>query len=129
MLETNDSDFFPPASISVATSNGKADARRDIPVCLWKIVRDLDAREELVEASVVMSDNLLVYSMGPACIVAAERDRKEILAFLGIEVTAQFYRDSIYPILLRLTEFVTHSVPRQHLRAEEGAFVGGGCNA
>jgi hypothetical protein len=107
-LETNDLRFFPTvAALKVATASPFDD--QPPPSCLWKIVRDADVQQELAEATTILSDDLVVYSMGPACLVAADRARREILSFIGASVDARAYQFTILPTLCRLTEFVTHS--------------------
>jgi hypothetical protein len=105
LLETNE-----PNLLSVlATPSWPASSRTlgpPPPSCLWKIVRDVDIRQKLGEASIVMSGNLMIYTMGPACIIGADRERREILAFVGIEVDARTFQESILPVLTHLTEFV-----------------------
>jgi hypothetical protein len=102
MLETNDLSLFPS---SISHSLTALDPT--LPSCCWKVVRDVDARQKFTEPSIVITGDLMVYSMGPACIIAADRDRKEIVAFIGAEIDSSCFRESILPTLLRLTEFAT----------------------
>jgi hypothetical protein len=128
VLQTNDLSFLP--SSYALSSMGSSDGNGQPSVsCLWKIVRDVDVSNELAEASVVMVGNLTVYSMGPACIVAADRERRELLAFLGTTVNAPAYKDSIFPALCRLTEFVTRPASSLPAHVELTAAVGDECNA
>jgi len=106
----------------------------DIPVrakpssCLWKIVRDTDVSNKLAEGSIVVLGDVIVYSRGSACLIAADRQHREILAFLGASVGVREYQDSIVPALARLTEFVTRqSLAEAH--AEMSTVVGDECNA
>jgi hypothetical protein len=101
LLETNDLSFLP--SFSLLSSSDSSPSPQS---CLWKIVRDVDVRHKTTEASIVMAGNLIVYSMGAACVIGADRERKEILAFIGLEVDADIFQKSILPALCRLTEFV-----------------------
>jgi hypothetical protein len=123
LLETNDLGFFP--SLSLLSSSISAPSSQP---CLWKIVRDVDVRLKLTEASIVMAGSLIVYSMGPACMIGADRERKEILAFIGLEVDARIFQESILPALCRLTEFVMRQETPQPFRVSEVA-IGDPCNA
>ena len=131
LLETNDLSFFPSplqpqeqSSRSPLPSANSAHAMQ----CLWKIVRDVDVHHKITETSIVMAGSLIVYSMGPACVIGADRERKEILAFIGLEVDVRAFQESILPALHRLTEFVMRQETPQAQRAAKGA-VGGPCNA
>ena len=122
LLETNDLSFLSLLSqLAVREPSSQS--------CRWKIVRDVDVRGMTTEASIVMAGSLIVYSMGPACLIGADRERGEILAFLGRDVDARVFQESILPSLLRLTEFVT---PRQEppiVPRSTKLPVEGGCNA
>jgi hypothetical protein len=131
LLETNDLSFFPsPLQPHEQSSRNPLPSANSThaPHCLWKIVRDVDVHDKITETSIVMAGSLIVYSMGPACVVGADRQRKEILAFIGHEVDAGTFQESILPALCRLTEFVVRQETPQALRAAEVA-VGGQCNA
>jgi hypothetical protein len=123
LLETNDLSFF--TSLSLLSPSTSAPSSQP---CLWKIVRDVDVRLKITEASIVMAGSLIVYSMGPACMIGADRERKEILAFIGLEVDACCFQESVLPALCRLTEFVMRQETSQPVRASEVA-IGDPCNA
>lgn len=120
-LETNDLSFFPTADASAA----HVDAQ--LPRCLWKIVRDADIHHKPAEASIVMAGSLIVYSLGPACVIAADRERQELLAFIGVAIDARMFQDAIFPALVRLTEFVALGSASAHSAAPVS--VGDTCNA
>jgi hypothetical protein len=130
-LETNDLSFFPETEPRAADASSPTDDAGDraLPICLWKILRDLDARQPLAEPTIVMSGNLITYTMGPACLVAADRERKEVLAFIGTAADARTFRDTIFPALCRLTEFVVRSTEPNSANAVETLPVGDACNA
>jgi hypothetical protein len=100
VLETNDLSFLPLLPHSTAGEISSTP-------CLWKIVRDVDVRGTTAEASILMAGNVIFYCMGPACLIGADRERREILAFIGRDVDAHSFQQSILPALCRLTEFVT----------------------
>jgi len=127
-LETNDLRFF-PAAAALKVSPASRINDQPLPSCLWKIVRDGDMQHGLAEATTILSDELVVYSMGPACIVAADRARREVLAFMGASVDARAYRFTILPTLCRLTEFVTRSDSSSAAYADLPFSAGDQCNA
>ena len=121
VLETNDLSFLPSLSrLSTAEISTKS--------CIWKIVRDVDVRGTTIEASIVMAGNLIVYSMGPACLIGADRERSEILAFIGRDVDTHSFQEAILPALCRLTEFVTRQREAPIMIRPEVA-MGDSCNA
>jgi hypothetical protein len=67
--------------------------------------------------------------MGPACLIAADRERREILAFLGLEVDACLFQQSILPALCRLTEFVTSREATPEGLHRRDVAIGDRCNA
>jgi hypothetical protein len=76
-----------------------------------------------------MAGSLIIYSMGPACLVGADRERGEILAFIGRDVDARVFQESILPALVRLTEFVTRKQQMPNIPQNAGLPIGGQCNA
>jgi hypothetical protein len=122
VLETNDLSFFLPSLSRLST------AEISTKSCVWKIVRDVDVRGTTIEVSIVMAGNLIVYSMGPACLIGADRERSEILAFIGRDVDTHSFQKEILPALCRLTEFVTRQQEAPIMIRPEAA-MGGPCNA
>jgi hypothetical protein len=124
LLETNDLSFvasMPPPGAAAFDATPAS--------CLWKLVRDVDAPQRLTEATIVMAGNLVVYSMGPACIIAADRERREVLAFIGTEADARIFREAIFPALCRLTEFVTRPASHEAVSSAQAFIVKDVCNA
>ena len=122
LLETNDFSFLPTLPQPGARDSSSQP-------CLWKIVRDVDVRGATTDASVVMAGSLIVYSMGPACLIGADRERGEILAFIGRDVDVRVFQESILPALIRLTEFVTRKRETPAIVRGAEVPIGGQCNA
>jgi hypothetical protein len=122
LLETNDFSFLPtlpqPSSRDSYSQS-----------CLWKIVRDLDVRGATTDASIVMAGSLIVYSLGPACLIGADRERGEILAFIGRDVDVRVFQESVLPALIRLTEFVTRKQETPAIARGAEVPIEGQCNA
>jgi hypothetical protein len=116
VLQTNDLSFVPSMAKPENPAASHSENQQP-PSCLWKVVRDASACQELTEPSIVIADELLVYSMGPACIVAADRARREVLAFIGASVDARAYQLTVLPTLYRVTEFVVRSASSSAVNA------------
>ena len=131
VLETNDLSFFPSETAARPSSSEVSPIDSRLSPCLWKIVRDTDNHHKLAEASIVMAGNLIVYSFGPACIIAADRERHEVLAFVGTEADVRIFQEAIFPALVRLTEFVTRGISPSSTTGRAAAHVSEGdtCNA
>jgi hypothetical protein len=122
LLETNDLSFLPSLSLlGVPAASSQS--------CLWKIIRDVDVRGATTEVSIVMAGSLIVYSMGPPCLIGADRQRGEILAFIGRDVDARLFQESILPALVRLTEFVTRKQETPIVARSTERPIAGRCNA
>jgi hypothetical protein len=98
------------------------------PACQWKLVRDVDTCSEPAEVSVVAAGDLRVYTMGPACLIAADRESKQILAFIGMSVDAPLFEEFIFPLLCRLNDFVTKGPEPAEAVADNEFAVGERCN-
>jgi hypothetical protein len=124
LLETNDLSFLSslsPIDASPASSSSQS--------CLWKIVRDVDVRGKTTETSIIMAASLIVFSMGPACLIGVDRERREILAFIGLDVDARTFQESILPALCRLTEFVARGRETPEMLRDSEVAIGDHCNA
>jgi hypothetical protein len=124
LLETNDLSLL--LSLPVPRSSASSPSSQ---TCLWKLVRDVDARSKPTEAAIVMAGSLIVYSMGPACLIGADRERKQILAFIGMDVDARIFQESILPSLCRLTEFVMRPPEISEAVPNAEVAIGDRCNA
>jgi hypothetical protein len=121
-LETNDLTFVLLLSrLAVREPSSKT--------CLWKMIRDVDVRGATTEPSIIMAGNLILYSRGPACVIGADRERSEILAFIGCDVDAPFFEEAILPSLIRLTELVARRPETPMMARSLEASVRGGCDA
>ena len=120
VVETNDLSLLPSLS-----SSGSSSSQR----CSWKLIRDLDNTFKPSEVSIIMTGSLIVYSMGPACIIGADRERKQILAFIGTGVDAECFETSILPSLSRLTDFVTRPQENADTLPNPEVLAGERCNA
>ena len=123
-VETNDLSFLPSFS-----STGSPALLSPSQLCLWKLIRDVDVRGTIAEASIVMAGNLIVFTMGRACLIGADRERKEVLAFIGRDVDTTVFQQWILPALCRLTEFVTRQPDIPTVVETAEPTIGGQCHA
>jgi hypothetical protein len=83
----------------------------------WKLVRDDDARGILQEPLQLTSGALTVVTMGTACLLGVDRERGELLCFIGADVDEKSFQEILVPMLCNLSiddmeaesfEFVSH---------------------
>jgi len=100
LVETNDSSFLVPGILRESQAHSQASQ-----TFKWKLLRDADVLGKIAEATIIVSESLVVVSMGPACLAGVDPERKELLAFVGGTVDTQEYQDSVLPVLGGLTQF------------------------
>ena len=97
VVETNDFSLLP--ALPLETSAGKF-----LPANLsWKLVRDPDARGLLQEPLLLISAQLTVVAMGAACLLGVDRERRELLCFIGADVDSRTFQEFLVPFLCRLS--------------------------
>jgi hypothetical protein len=69
----------------------------------WKLVRDPDAHGLLQEPLQLISGQLTVVAMGTACLIGVDRERRELLGFIGAGVDPRTFQESLVPLLCRLS--------------------------
>lgn len=71
----------------------------------WKIIRDVHSRGEFGRAVKVSSGdgNVVVVTMGPGCLAGIDAERRELLAFIGMDVDDRTMDEEILPLFFRLT--------------------------
>jgi hypothetical protein len=73
------------------------------PGLAWKLVRDHDAHGLLEEPLRLISGALTIVAMGAACLIGVDRERRELLGFIGAEVDPHTFHESLVPLLCRLS--------------------------
>jgi hypothetical protein len=96
MLQTNDFALLPTALLGASCDRA---AGWDFE---WKLVRDRDSRGPLATPRFLTSEALTVVEMGNACMVGMDRERRELLAFIGRDVDARTYQEFLVPFLCRM---------------------------
>lgn len=97
MVETNDFNLLPPLPLETESVETK------MPTFEWKLIRDSDARGQLEEPLYLMSGKLTVVSMGAACLLGLDRERGELLCFIGAEIDAGTFQAFLVPLFCQLT--------------------------
>ena len=70
----------------------------------WKLIRDPDTPGPLEAARFLICGPLTVVEMGPACLLALDHERREVVGFIGADVDARTYQEFLVPLLCRLTQ-------------------------
>jgi hypothetical protein len=97
MVETNDFRLLPELPLDSATEEGESGRLE------WKLVRDHDAHGLLQEPLLFTGGALTIASMGPACLVGLDRERGQLLCFIGAEVDGRTFQEVLVPFFCRLT--------------------------
>lgn len=114
VVQTNDFSLLPTAS-SAASLPGISERNFD-----WILVRDADATGPLQPPMMLTAENLTVVQMGPACLLAIDQQRRELLGFIGLDVHARTHQEFLVPLLCRLTNEGVPPDPLAHFeRARE----------
>lgn len=96
-VETNDFALLP----ALPLDNASADV--DPADIEWKLVRDLDAPGLLEEPLQLFSGNLTIVSMGTACLLGLDHERRELLCFIGTDIDGRSFQEFLVPYFCRLT--------------------------
>ncbi len=110
VVATNDFSLLP--ALPLAAPSGDLDSS----TLHWKLVRDSDAHGLLQEPLSLISGQLTIVGMGPACLLGVDRQRRELLGFIGMDVDARTFQEFLVPFLCRLsieageTDFLRSSV-------------------
>jgi len=125
-VETNDTALLTQLADARIAADGAADlSESDF---LWRIVRDGEAPGGLEPVVALEEEPLHVVTMGSSLMVAADRERKELLAFIGGAISPGQFASLALPLFGRLTlgecNFVGPSVHREAADAIESQDVG-----
>ncbi len=69
----------------------------------WKLVRDVEARGSLQEPLRLISGPLTVVTMGPACLLGVDRERGELLCFIGADIDSRTFQEVLFPLFCSLS--------------------------
>lgn len=97
-LQTNDITLLPtlPLTADLEVPRGQS--------VEWRLVRDWDSPAPL-EAPIFLSCGALtIVSMGPACLLGIDHEKREIVGFIGTAVDARTHQEVLIPLLLQLTQ-------------------------
>ena len=98
MVQTNDFTLLPALPSEKDTDDlGQASLE-------WKLVRDPDARGLLETPTFLSAGTLTVVEKGNACLLGLDRERRELLGFLGTDVDPRTYQEFLVPFFCRMTD-------------------------
>jgi hypothetical protein len=72
----------------------------------WKLVRDADVRAPLETPICLTTETLTVVAMGGACILGLDKERHELLGFIGAAVDGRTFQEFLLPHLIHMTKEV-----------------------
>jgi hypothetical protein len=96
-VETNDFTLFPALPFD---SDGRKQSQLSFH---WKLVRDSDVIVLPEEPMFLKSAAISVVSMGPACFLGMDVERREIVGFIGAAIDAHTYREVLVPLLSQMS--------------------------
>jgi hypothetical protein len=96
-VESNDFSLLPTFSLDSASDDS------DFLTVTWKLVRDLDAHGLLEEPLTLVTGQLTVVEMGPACVLGFDHGQRELFCFIGRDVDRNTFQEYLVPFLCRLS--------------------------
>ena len=69
----------------------------------WRLIRDADSRGLLEPPLFIASGALTIVGMGPACLIGVDREKRELLAFIGRAIGTRTHQDFLIPLFCELT--------------------------
>jgi hypothetical protein len=110
MVQTNDSAFLSVIPVDASL------IQLDAPIFEWKLVRDDDVSGPLEELVLLASPTLTTAEMGPACLLAVDHQRRELLCFIGADIDARVFQEVLLPFFCRVMNEAPDAVGRTHLQ-------------
>ena len=80
----------------------------------WILIRDEDASGPLQLPVMFTCGLLTIVQMGSACVAGVDRERRELVGFIGSEVHARAHQEFLVPLFCRLTNEVALSSLSKH---------------
>jgi hypothetical protein len=96
-VQTNDFALLPALTL---------EAHPDLPgepLLEWKLIRDHDVHGPLEAPFFLTAESLTLVTMGAPCLLGLDRDRRELLGFIGADVDTRTHQEFLVPFLCRLT--------------------------
>lgn len=69
----------------------------------WKLIRDADCPGLLEPPMCITSGALTIVGMGPACLTGVDREKRELLAFIGTDIDTRTFQGFLIPLFSQLT--------------------------
>ena len=99
------------------------------PTFLWKLIRDPEAGGEIELAAVLVDRDLSFLRMGLGVFAGVDKERRELLGFVGTSVSDQAFREFVVRAFVELTLDPTNDGARIAPSGWELALVRGNGNA
>ena len=97
-VETNDFGLLPALPLQQPDLHPREESMVD-----WKLIRDHDSHGMLESPRFLTAGSLTIVEMGTACLLGMDRERRELLGFIGAGVDARTYREFLVPFLCEMT--------------------------
>ena len=97
IVQTNDIALFPAFPLEADILPGENDVE-------WKLIRDLDAPGLLAPPVFLHCGVLTIVEMGNACFLGFDRERRELLGFIGADVDTRTHQEFLVPFFCRITD-------------------------
>jgi hypothetical protein len=82
------------------------------PTFLWRVIRDPEAGGEIEPATVLEDGDLSFLRMGWGVFAGVDKERRELLGFVGTSVSEQVFRDFVVRAFVELTLHAANSGAR-----------------
>ena len=69
----------------------------------WRLIRDVDSPGLLEPPLFISSGALTIVAMGPACLIGVDREKRELLAFIGRAIDTRTHQKFLIPLFCELT--------------------------
>jgi hypothetical protein len=96
-VESNDFSLLPALSLDTASEDFGSST------LTWTLVRDLDAHGLLEAPLTLVTGQLTLVEMGPACVLGFDHERRELFCFIGRDVDTKTFQEYLVPFLCRLS--------------------------
>lgn len=97
-VESNDSELLALVTGFAAVSKDPSESN-----FLWRIVRDTESLGAIEPAVMIEREELAFATMSAAVVVGVDRERKELLAFVGVNVDESAFKETVFPLFERMT--------------------------
>jgi len=124
LVESND-----PRLLATLSKMNPEKSSNDEPAFLWRIIRDPEAGDEIEPVSLIVDGDLNFLKMGTGVFAGVDRERKELLGFVGMGVSDCAFQESVAPLFVQLTLEAVNDDAHDATGKMEPALARGSVNA